>query len=352
MPDFDPPPELINAAVDAIRKGYNQYPITWGQMSLREAIAEKVQEFNKIDANPHKNVTVTCGSTEAVIATVLGLTDPGDKIVVTDPFYENYVPDAIVAGTKLLYVPFVGKALRLDEERLKDAMSQKPRLIIVNTPNNPTGRVFELSELKLIADLCDESDCIAVTDEIYEHITYDGKQHISLASIGNMLERTVTVSSASKTYSVTGWRVGWVVAEEKLSNAIRQIHDYLTVGAPTPFQEALVIALRFPNRFYDELAHMYDEKRKRMMATLEACNIDYAIPQGAYYVLAEAPTRFVDGQTFARFLLEKARIAVLPAVALYQNRQLGNRKVRFAFCKTSNTLEEVDRRLRYASSEI
>ena len=199
MPDFDPPPELISAAVDAIRNGYNQYPITWGQPSLREAIAKKVQEFNKIDTNPHKNVTVTCGSTEAMTAAVLGLTDPGDKVVVADPFYENYVPDGIIAGAELLYVPFVGKALRLDEERLKDVMSQKPRLIIINTPNNPTGRVLELSELKLIADLCEESNCIAVTDEIYEHITYNEKRHISLASVGNMLERTVTVSGASKT---------------------------------------------------------------------------------------------------------------------------------------------------------
>jgi aminotransferase len=352
MPDFDPPPELISAAVDAIRNGYNQYPITWGQPSLREAIAKKVQEFNKIDTNPHKNVTVTCGSTEAMTAAVLGLTDPGDKVVVADPFYENYVPDGIIAGAELLYVPFVGKALRLDEERLKDVMSQKPRLIIINTPNNPTGRVLELSELKLIADLCEESNCIAVTDEIYEHITYNEKRHISLASVGNMLERTVTVSGASKTYSVTGWRVGWAVAEEKLSNAIRKVHDYLTIGAPTPFQEALAIALKFPNKFYDELAGMYDEKRKRIMNTLEACNINYTIPEGAYYVLAEAPARFVDGQAFATFLLEKARVAVLPAVALYHDRQLGNQKVRLAFCKKDNTLEEVDRQLRAASSEI
>ena len=268
MPDFEPPAELISAAVNALKGDFNQYPITWGQQSLREAIARKVNEYNGIDADAERNVTVTCGSTEAISAAILALTDPGDTVVVTDPFYENYVPDAILAGTEPIYVPFVGEKLRLDPERLKMAMERRPRLIIVNTPNNPTGKVLERSELKLIGDLCEEFDCVAITDEIYEHIIYD-KPHVSLATIGNMHERTVTVSGASKTYSVTGWRVGWAIAEETLSNAIRKIHDYLTIGAPTPLQEALVTALQFPRSYYADLASFYDKKREFLTNVLD-----------------------------------------------------------------------------------
>ncbi len=345
MPDFDPPEELVNAAVKALKGGYNQYPITWGQKSLRDAIAHKVKDYNGIDADPDKNVTVTCGATEAVTASVLALTDPGDKIIVTDPFYENYVPDAILAGTKLVYVPFEGKELKLSQERLKTAMEKHPKLIVINTPNNPTGKVLSRTELTLIADLCEDFNCIAITDEIYEHIIYDGNQHVSIASIGNMTERTVTVSGASKTYSVTGWRVGWVVANENLSNAIRKIHDYLTIGAPTPLQEALATALRFPIRYYKELAEMYDKKRKMMMKALDGCKIQFHRPEGAYYILAEAPEKFSDGQEFTRFLLENAGIAVLPAVALYHNTKIGGRKIRLAFCKKDDTLHEVERRL-------
>ena len=345
MPDFDPPADLVNAAVNALKNGYNQYPITWGQKSLRDAIARKLKSYNGIDADPDKNVTVTCGATEAVTAAVLALTDPGDSIVVTDPFYENYVPDAILAGANLTYVPFDGKELRLDQEQLKSAMEKRPKLIMINTPNNPTGRVLNRSELGIIADLSEEFDCIVITDEIYEHITYDGNQHVSLASLGTMSERTVTVSGASKTYCVTGWRVGWVVANDHLSNAIRKIHDYLTIGAPTPLQEALVTGLDFPMSYYSELAEMYDKKRKIMMRILEKCKIDFNRPEGAYYILADAPGKFPDGEQFARFLLKKAGIAVLPAAALYHDKKLGARKIRLAFCKKDETMQEVERRL-------
>ena len=346
MPDFEPHPELVAAAVKAIEGGFNQYPITWGQKNLRDAIARKVKEYNGIDADGEKNVTVTCGSTEAVASAVLGLANPGDMVVVTDPFYENYVPNAIMANTRLEYIPFEGKDLHLDPERLKNLMENRPRLIIINTPNNPAGKVFERAELKLLADLCEEFNCIAITDEIYEHIIYDGKQHVSLATIGNMSERTVTVNGASKTYSVTGWRVGWAVAAEPLSNAVRKIHDYLTIGAPTPFQEALVTALNFKPAFYVKLASMYDEKRKLMMKILEECDIKYYKPEGAYYILAEAPSQFKDGQEFAEALLSKARVAVLPVVALYHDKKLGEKMVRFVFCKKDETMREVQHRLK------
>ncbi|MGA2783910.1 MAG: aminotransferase class I/II-fold pyridoxal phosphate-dependent enzyme [Candidatus Bathyarchaeia archaeon] len=346
MPDFEPQQELVEAAVKALRGGFNQYPITWGQENLRDAIARKVKEYNRIDADGEKNVTVTCGSTEAVASAVLGLANPGDMVVVTDPFYENYVPDAIIANTKLAYIPFEGKDLHLDPERLKNLMEDRPRLIIINTPNNPTGKVFEKAELKLLADLCEEFNCIAITDEIYEHIIYDGKQHVSLATIGNMNERTVTVNGASKTYSVTGWRVGWAVAPEPLSNAVRKIHDYLTIGAPTPFQEALVTALNFKPAFYTKLASMYDEKRKLMMKILEECDLEYYKPEGAYYIVAEAPPQFKDGQEFAEAMLMKAHVGVLPVVALYHDKKLGEKMVRFAFCKRDETMREVQRRLK------
>jgi aspartate/methionine/tyrosine aminotransferase len=344
MPDFEPPAELISAAINALRNGYNQYPITWGQQNLREAVARKAKEYNGIDSDAEKSVTITCGSTEAVAAAILALTDPDDAIVITDPFYENYVPDAILAGADPVYVPFEGEELRLDPERLKSVMERRPRVMIINTPNNPTGRVFERSELKLIADLCEEFNCVAITDEIYEHIIYD-KPHISLATIGNMHERTVTVSGASKTYSVTGWRVGWAIAEETMSNAIRKVHDYLTIGAATPLQEALVTALEFPLSYYNNLVSSYRKKRDLLVNVLEDGNLAFHEPEGAYYILADAPPQFKDGQEFAHVMLEEAKIAVLPALALYNDKKLGERKVRLAFCKKDETLQEVEHRL-------
>ena len=346
MPDFDPPSQLLEAAVEAIRRGSNQYAITWGQRSLREAIAEKVKQYNGIDADPEKNITVTCGSTEAITAAVLGLTNPGDMVVVTDPFYENYVPDAVIAGAELIYVPFVGRNLALDEESLKNAMGKHPKLLIINTPNNPTGRVLERDQLKLIADLCEDEKTIAITDEIYEHIVYDGKKHVSLASIGNMHERTVTVSGASKTYSVTGWRVGWAIAEARLSDALRKVHDYLTICAPTPLQEALVTALRFPGKYYDRLAETYERKRRMTIKMLDEVQLEYHRPEGAYYILVNAPDQFKDGLEFTDYLLKNVGVAVLPATALYHDKKLGNRKIRIAYCKKDTTLQDMGRRLK------
>ena len=342
MPDFDPSPHLVEAAVEAIRRGSNQYSTTWGHKGLREAIANKIKEFNGIDADPEKNVTVACGSTEALAAAVFGLTNPGDRIVVADPFYENYVPDAILANCEIIYVPF-GRDLTLSEESLKNAMATRPKLIILNTPNNPTGKVMDKQQLKLIADLCEEENTIAVTDEIYEHIVYDGKKHVSLASLGNMHDRTVTISGASKTYSVTGWRVGWTIAEPKLTNAVRTVHDYFTICAPTPLQEALVTALNFPSSYYERLTEAYDRKRRMMMKTLDEGGLQYQRPEGAYYILVNVPDQFKDDEEFTDHLLKKVGIAVLPASALYHNKALGKGKVRIAYCKKDMTLQEVRR---------
>ncbi len=351
LPDFIPSPKLVEAAVEAIRRGSNQYSYTWGQAGLREAIAKKAHEYNKIDAKPDENVTVTCGSTEAVTAAIFGLTNEGDRILVTDPFYENYVPDAILASCQLIYTPFKGRNLQLDEEALKEAMSKHPKLLLLNTPNNPTGRVLDSSQMKLIADLCEEEDTIAITDEIYEHILYDGKQHISLASVGDMHDRTVTVNSASKTYSVTGWRVGWAIADKPLTDALRKVHDYMTICAPTPLQEAMITGLNFPADYYERLAAAYDRKRRAVMDTLREADLEYYRPEGAYYILVDAPDDFKSGKAFSDFLLKKVGIAVLPAAALYHDQQLGERKVRIAFCKKDTTLQEVRRRLKNMSGK-
>ncbi len=349
MPDFIPSPKLVEAAVEAIRRGSNQYSVTWGHRGLREAIAAKAKEYNGIDSDVEKNVTVTCGSTEAVAAAIFALTNAGDHVVVTDPFYENYVPDAILAGCKLLYVPFKGRNLELDEETLKSVMAKHPKLFLLNTPNNPTGRVLEAGQLKLIADLCEDEDTVVVTDEIYEHILYDGKRHISLGSFGNMHDKTVTVNAASKTYSVTGWRVGWAIAERSLTDAIRKVHDYLTICAPNPLQEALVTALNFPSDYYERLAEAYERKRRSIMEILEEAKLAYLRPEGAYYILVDAPERFRDGMQFADFLLKKVGVGVLPAQALYHDKALGERKIRIAFCKKDTTLQEVRRRFRKMS---
>ena len=342
MPDFAPPPSLVEAAVEALRRGSNQYSTTWGHGGLREAIAIKAKSYNHIDADPEKNITVTCGSTEAITAAVFGLTNPGDRIVVIDPFYENYVPDAVLANAELIYVPY-RKDLRLDEEALKDAMTKHPKLIILNTPNNPTGKVMDVDQMKLIADLCKEEKTIAITDEIYEHIIYDGRKHVSLASLDGMHDRTVTVSGASKSYSVTGWRVGWAIAEAKLTDAVRKVHDYFTICAPTPLQEALVTALNFPDSYYGRLAEAYDRKRRTMMKILDENGVEYHRPEGAYYILVDAPEKFNDGDEFTDYLLKKIGIAVLPASALYHDKALGRHMVRIAYCKKDATLQEVKR---------
>jgi len=350
MPDFDPPNELLEAAVEAIRHGSNQYPPSPGQPSLREAIARKVKEYNEIDADAEKNVTVTCGSTQAIASAIFALTDPHDLVVLTDPFYENYVPNAILAQCELTYVPFEGPNLTLSEEALKGAMEKHPKLLVLTTPNNPTGKVLSVDQLKMIADLCEDNGAIAITDEIYEHLIYDGKKHVSLATVGHMHDRTITVSGASKTYSVTGWRIGWAIAEAELTRALRKVHVYLTVGAPTPLQEALVTGLNFPRTYYENLAATYDEKRKLVMQVLDKIELEYHRPEGAYYILINAPRHFKDGHEFADHLLKEVGVALLPADALYHDKDLGKREVRLAYCKKDVTLKEATNRLTRFSS--
>jgi len=346
FPDFDPPREVIEAAKAALDGGYNQYSVTWGARELREAIVRKAKAFNGIDADPDANVVVTCGSTEAMMAAMLALVNPGDEVVIFEPFYENYGPDAVVSGATPRYVRMEGPDWRLDEEALKSAFTPRTKAVILNTPNNPTGKVFRREELKLLADLCADHDAVAVTDEIYEHIVYEGRRHVSLATVGDMADRTVTVNGLSKTYSATGWRVGWALAPKPLADAMRRIHDFLTVGAPHPLQIAAVRALALPESYYAGLARMYEAKRDRFVAGLRSVGLECRPPEGAYYVMADISRfPFEDDWTFARALVERVGVAAVPGSSFYARPEEGRRFVRFMFSKRDETLEDALSRL-------
>jgi aminotransferase len=346
FPDFDPPRELVEAAKAALENGYNQYSTTWGAPELRRAIARKAKAFNGIDADPDANLVVTCGSTEAMMAAMLSLVNPGDQVVVFEPFYENYGPDAAMSGAAPRYVRMDWPEWTIDEEALKAAFTPKTKAVIVNTPNNPTGKVFSKDELDLIADLCSDHDIVAVTDEIYEHILYDGARHLSLAAVGDMAERTITISGLSKTYSATGWRVGWAIAPKTLADAMRRIHDFLTVGAPHPLQIAAAAGLALPDRYYAELARSYRAKRNRFVRGLRSVGLNCSNPGGAYYVMAEfSRFPFEDDWAFAMYLVERLGVATVPGSSFYGTPGDGAEYVRFTFSKKDGTLDEALRRL-------
>jgi L-glutamine---4-(methylsulfanyl)-2-oxobutanoate aminotransferase len=345
-PDFSAPIPVKRAAALAIKEDYNQYEVTMGSQELREAIAEKVRKFNKIPTGAD-GITITCGSTEAITAAMIAMTDPGDRVIIPEPFYENYLPAAILSGAKVVHFKLQEPGFRLAEEDLKAAFSERPKVILLNTPNNPSGRVFSKKELSAVADLCEDYDVTAITDEIYEHIVYEGNRHVSLASIGDMHERTVTVSGLSKTFSITGWRIGYTVAEKDLTSAIRTIHDYLTVCAPTPLQRAAVTALGLPDSYYQDLTATYDKKRLFLLKSLEELGFSCFRPEGAYYVLADfGGISKLDDYAFANYLAEEVGVAVVPASSFYANREAGRSKVRFTFTKKDATLREAVRRMR------
>jgi aspartate/methionine/tyrosine aminotransferase len=345
-PDFPAPTEVKRAGTKAIKDDYNQYEMTVGSQELREAIAAKMNAFNHIDADPDDEVTVVCGSTEGVFDAVVALTDPGDRIIVPAPFYESYVPSTIISGARPVYFSMKGPGFTLEEEELKAAFSNRPKAIILNTPNNPTGRVLSETELRLVADLCRDYDVVAITDEIYEYITYDGRKHISLASVADMHERTVTVSGLSKTFSVTGWRIGYVVADKELSKAIRTVHDYITVCAPTPLQRAAAVALKLPESYYMGLAKSYDRKRKFIISALEKAGFVFARPEGAYYIFADfSGISKMDDYAFAEYLARDIGVATVPGSSFYPDRSDGRTKVRFTYTKRDATLKEAASRL-------
>jgi aminotransferase len=346
FPNFAAPEMLKEAAARAIRDDINQYAITWGAQTLREAIARKYQRWYGLESDPEREITVTCGATEAMISTLLALVDPGDEVIVFEPFYENYGPDTILADARPVYVPLEpGQPLDLD--RLAAAFSPRTRAIIVNTPSNPSGRVLTRAELGAIAELCVRHDALAVTDEIYEHIRFDG-DHVPIATLPGMRGRTVTISGASKTFSVTGWRIGWIIAPAELTDAIRKVHDFLTVGAPAPLQEGVAAALDgLDGAFYDGLTAMYRGKRDLLFAALVDAGFRCRAPEGAYYILADftglGPAG--DDTAFAVWLSREIGVTPVPGSSFY--REGGGRSlVRFVFCKTEDILVEAARRLR------
>ena len=347
FPDFPAPAEVKEAAVDAIRRDVNQYAITWGSASLREALAARYRRVYGMEVDAERHFTVTCGSTEAMIATMLALLDPGEEVIVFEPFYENYGPDAILSGARPRFVRLEAPDWRLDDAALRRAVTRKTRAIIVNTPQNPSGKVFSLEELSRIASLCQEHDLLAFTDEIYEFITYDGTRHIPLATLPGMAGRTITISGLSKSYSVTGWRVGWTVASPEITRAIRKVHDFLTVGAAAPLQEAGAAALRLPESYYAELAADYRERRDLLVSGLREAGFRCSQPAGAYYVMTDVGGFGWESDTdFARHLVETVGVAAVPGSSFYADPEAGRKQLRFAFCKTLGTIEEALRRLR------
>jgi aminotransferase len=326
FPDFPAPAEVKEAARRAIEADVNQYAITWGARSLRQAIARKFERLYGVPVDPEREVTVTCGSTEAMMATLLAILNPGDEVITFEPFYENYGPDAILSGAVPRFVKLRPPDWTFDPDELARAFSAKTRAVIVNTPNNPTGKVFTRGEMETIAGLCRSHDALAVTDEIYEHILYDGAVHIPMASLPGMAERTVTINGMSKTYSVTGWRVGWTIAPSLLTDAIRKVHDFLTVGAAAPLQEAGALALELPASYYTSLAESYARRRDRLVPILERAGFRVYRPSGAYYAMTEiGGLGWDDDVAFARHLVEKVGVAVVPGSSFYNDPREGRR---------------------------
>src|SRR5216684_4276113 len=351
FPDFAAPAEIKRAARAAIDADINQYAITWGAKNLRNAIARQMGVWQGITVDPEKEITVCCGSTEAMISTLLAVCNAGDEVVIFEPFYENYGPDSVLSGAKPKFVKLRppttdGGEWTFDEKELRHAFDKHTKAIIVNTPNNPTGKVFRRAELELIRDLCVEFNVLAITDEIYEHILYDGTEHISIASLDGMRDRTVTINGLSKSYSVTGWRVGWTVAAPNITSAIRKVHDFLTVGAPAPLQEAGAAALGMPSDYYQKLAEGYRARRDRLMPALAEAGFKCFRPRGAYYVMTDiSGFRFADDVAFTRYLVKEIGVAAVPGSSFYNDPQDGARQVRFAFCKRDETLDEAGKRL-------
>jgi len=345
FPNFAAPQAIKDAAKRAIDADINQYAITWGAKSLRDALSRTYSELYGMTVDPETMLTVTCGATEAMISTLLALVDPGDEVIVLEPFYENYGPDADIAGARPVYVPLRPPENVFDRDEVRKAFGPRTKAIIVNTPNNPTGRVFTRDELTFIASLCIEHDVVAVTDEIYEHIRYEG-EHIPMATLPGMAERTVTISGASKTFSVTGWRVGWIVAPPELTAGIRKVHDFVTVGAPAPLQEAVAAGLALGRPYYDTLSAEYRKRRDLLVPALEAAGFAPRKPEGAYYVLCDiTPFDFDDDTAFAHWLVSEVGVAGVPGSSFYSEPALGKHLIRFTFCKTHDVLTAAAERL-------
>ncbi len=366
FPDFAAPEDIKRKAEEAIADDYNQYAITWGTKDFRNAIAEKSKWFLGLDVDTETEITVTCGSTEGMIAAMMATVDEGEEVVVFEPFYENYAPDAILSDAKPRHVPLYQTAdgWHFEKDELRAAFNEKTKAIIICNPNNPTGKVFTMEEMQFIAELCKEFDALCFTDEIYEHIIYSNasgriddktqhsalstqhSKHISMAQLDGMRERTVVVNSMSKTYSVTGWRVGWCIAPPDITSAIRKVHDFLTVGAAHPLQQAGAYALSLPQKYYDELHVEYQARRDFIVPVLQELGLKCEMPEGAYYVMTDiSDFGFENDIEFTKHLIREIGVAVVPGSSFYHDKELGKQKVRFCFCKKQETLEAAAERL-------
>jgi aspartate/methionine/tyrosine aminotransferase len=346
FPDFSAPAQVKRAAQEAIAADINQYAITWGAKSLRDAITARFEKTQGIRIDPEREITVCCGSTEAMMSSMMAIINPGDEVVVFEPFYENYGPDAILSGATPRFVKLRPPDWTFDPKDLAAAFGPATKAIILNTPNNPTGKVFERTELERIRDLCVQWNVFAITDEIYEHMVYDGARHISLATLEGMRERTITINALSKTYSVTGWRVGWAIAPEEVTASIRKVHDFLTVGAAAPLQEAGAVALSMPETYYQNLASEYRTRRDRMLSILAEAGFRCFKPHGAYYIMTDiSGFGFPDDLAFARHLVEEIGVAGVPGSSFYDDPADGKHYLRFTFCKTDKTLAAAGERL-------
>jgi len=362
FPDFAAPAEIKEAARQAISDDINQYAITWGAKALRDAIVEKFDRTQGVKFDPEREITICCGSTEAMMSTMLAIINPGDEIVVFEPFYENYGPDAILSGATPRFVKLRPPDWTYDEKELASAFGPHTKAIILNTPNNPTGKVFSRAELEFIRDLCVRWNAFCITDEIYEHILYDGAEHISMARVAGMRDRTVVINGMSKTYSVTGWRVGWALAPPEATAAIRKVHDFLTVGAAAPLQQAGATALKSPQSYYDKVAADYSVRRARLLKILTTAGFTVFKPRGAYYIMTDIgrfadpdPTRFPAGTRdvrFAKYLVQEIGVAVVPGSSFYNDPNDGATQVRFTFCKKESTLAAAEDRLSRLSAQV
>jgi aspartate/methionine/tyrosine aminotransferase len=346
FPDFPAPETIKEAAREAIAADINQYAITWGAKPFRDAIAAKYARFYGLEVDPESEITVCCGSTEGMIASLLAVTNPGDEVIIFEPFYENFGPDTLLCSASRKFVRLHPPEWRFDPAELRRAFSPRTKAIIVNSPGNPTGHVLERAELEMIAELCQEFDALCITDEIYEHILYDGARHIPMMTLPGMRDRTLLVNSLSKTYSVTGWRVGWVLASPDLTASVRKVHDFLTVGAAAPLQAAGVAALSMPDSYYQELARHYTERRDWMVAMLERSGLRCSRPRGAYYVMAEiGGLGRGDDVELARYLVESIGVAAVPGSSFFSRPEYGSGWIRFCFPKKYETLREAEARL-------
>ncbi len=346
MPDFETPQEIKDAACRAIQDGFNQYAVTWGAPALRQAIAEKARAFNGIDAEPDKHITVCCGATECMMATLLAVVNPSDEVVIFQPFYENYGPDGLLSGAQPFWVQLRQPNWLFDRDELSRAFTNRTRAIIINTPNNPTGKVFSRDELSFIAELCVKHNVLAITDEIYEHIILNDQPHISIATLPGMSQRTVTISGLSKTFSVTGWRLGYCIAPEEITAGIRRVHDFLTVGAPHPLQMAGAAALKLPESYYTKLHDDYCRRGSILLPYLHEAGFRFTDPAGAYYVMTDiSPFGASDDAVFNRRMIEEFGVAGVPGSSFYSPKESGRTKLRFMFAKKDDTLHRAGERL-------